>query len=138
MSGEVYTVERAADRLGLHPKTVRRFIQEGRLKATRIGKAYRILRADLDALVGAPAAPSTAPVRVTAIVDLPQVEPQTARRLAAVLPAARTGNAAQGPPMSLDFAHDPALRTLKIVMIGSPDDVAAMLRLVQASLDAEA
>jgi excisionase family DNA binding protein len=39
------TVEQAAEELKLHPKTVLRYIHEGRLEATRIGKAYRIDRA---------------------------------------------------------------------------------------------
>src|SRR5262245_37744597 len=41
---ELCTVHFAADRLKLHPKTVQRLIREGRLRATRIGKSYRIRR----------------------------------------------------------------------------------------------
>ena len=52
MSGELYTVEQAADRLKLHAKTVLRMIREGRLKAVRLGKAYRISGDDLDAAAG--------------------------------------------------------------------------------------
>ena len=52
MSEDVYTVELAAERLRLHPKTVLRFIAEGRLRAVKMGKSYRILRSDLDALIG--------------------------------------------------------------------------------------
>ena len=52
MSAELFTVEQAADRLKLHPKTVLRMIHEGRLKATRLGKAYRISGDDLDAAAG--------------------------------------------------------------------------------------
>ena len=52
MSGSLYTVEQAAERLKLHPKTVLRMIREGRLKAARIGKAYRIAGDDLDAVAG--------------------------------------------------------------------------------------
>ena len=35
MSGELYTVEQAAESLQLHPKTVLRLIRDGRLKASR-------------------------------------------------------------------------------------------------------
>ena len=55
MSEEMYSVEQVADRLGLHVRTVRGYIRAGRLKAVRIGKQYRIARADLDALTGRPA-----------------------------------------------------------------------------------
>jgi excisionase family DNA binding protein len=43
------TTRDVARRLGVHPQTVRRWIASGRLPATRIGKDYRISRADLDA-----------------------------------------------------------------------------------------
>ena len=49
MSSELITAEAAATRLGLHVKTVLRFIREGRLKAHRVGRQYRILKGDLDA-----------------------------------------------------------------------------------------
>ena len=44
MSEELYSVEQVAERLGLHVKTVRSYVREGRLKAVRIGKQYRIGR----------------------------------------------------------------------------------------------
>jgi excisionase family DNA binding protein len=66
MSEELYTVEMAAERLKLHPKTVLRFIRDGRLRATRIGKSYRILRSDLDAFGGGRSPNAAAPVQVPA------------------------------------------------------------------------
>ena len=45
-------MEQVAERLGLHVKTVRGYVREGRLKAVRIGKQYRISRQDLEALTG--------------------------------------------------------------------------------------
>ena len=52
MSEEVYTVEQFAERLKLHPKTVLRFIKDGRLRAVKVGKSYRILRTDMEAMTG--------------------------------------------------------------------------------------
>ncbi len=51
---DLCTVETAAAHLQVHRKTVLRYIRDGRLPATRIGKAYRIQRADLDAFAGTP------------------------------------------------------------------------------------
>ena len=75
MSEEVYTVEQFAERLRLHPKTVRRFIREGRLRAVKVGRSYRILRSDMEAF-GIPRS-NAAPVRVT-------VDPDTVHGPAAV------------------------------------------------------
>ena len=42
VSQEMYSVEQVADLLGLHVRTVRGYVRDGRLKAVRIGKQYRI------------------------------------------------------------------------------------------------
>ena len=52
MSSELLSVGQVAQILGLHPRTVRRFIREARLKGKKVGKEWRILRADLDVLTG--------------------------------------------------------------------------------------
>jgi excisionase family DNA binding protein len=137
MSEAFYTVEHAAERLKLHPKTVLRFIKDGRLRATRIGKAYRILGSDLDAFAGVTAhrRAIAAEARATLILDTPDVDPETAQRLSRFLPAARMGNETHADNMSLDIAYDPARRNLKIVMVGSPGDVAHMLKLIEAWLE---
>jgi excisionase family DNA binding protein len=45
----LYTVREVADRLGVHPETVRRLIHDGRLDAVRVG---RVLRVDGSAFAG--------------------------------------------------------------------------------------
>lgn len=137
MSEEVYTVEQFAERLRLHPKTVLRFIREGRVRAVKVGRSYRILRSDLEAMIGAyGAAPKVSSIRVTSVVDIDGVDPARAQRLARQITAARLSGRGHADPMSLDVAHDPADRRLKIIMIGAPDDVAAMLQLIRFTVDA--
>lgn len=137
MSEEVYTVEHAAERLKLHPKTVLRFIRDGRLRATRLGKSYRILRSDLETLAGASPGRADAPsVRVTAVVDLDGLDPARAQRLATMLSSVRLGNEARPDPMNISIAHDPARDSVKVVMVGSPADTAGMLRLIQGLTEA--
>src|ERR1700752_1642453 len=51
-SPELLSVFDIAKRLKLHVKTVRGYVREGRLKAVRIGKQYRIARDDFEALIG--------------------------------------------------------------------------------------
>lgn len=135
MSEEIYTVEQFAERLKLHPKTVRRFIREGRLRAVKVGKSYRILRSDMEAMTGATPGARPTSARVTAIVDLSDVEPAKAQSLARVLPAMRMGREARPEPMSLDVAYDPARRTLKVIITGSPADTAAMLNIIQVQTE---
>ena len=131
MSEEVYTVEQFAERLKLHKKTVLRFIREGRLRAVKVGKSYRILRTDLEAMTGYVRGTGTSAARVTSIIDIPNVDAPLAQHLARALPAVRMGAEAPVEPMSLDVAYDTVRRHLKIVIVGSPDDTAAMLRMVE-------
>ena len=44
------SVEQVAEILKLHVRTVRNYVRSGSLKATRIGKQYRIALGDLEAL----------------------------------------------------------------------------------------
>ncbi len=131
MSEEVYTVEQFAERLKLHPKTVLRFIKEGRVRAVKVGKSYRILRSDLEAMTGLVLGANRAGARVTSIVDIPNATPEHAQHVARVLPALRMGRSTPADPMSLDVTYDPATRGLKVVIVGSPADTASILKMIE-------
>ena len=135
MSEQVYTVEQFAEHLKLHPKTVLRFIREGRLRAVKVGRSYRILRSELEAFGVAPPAGEAAKVRVTSVVDVPEVSPERAQHLARLVTSARMGAEAQPQPMRIDVAHDPDLRQVKIILVGSAGDVSAMLRMLSFWLE---
>jgi excisionase family DNA binding protein len=133
MAEELCTVDFAAKRLQLHPKTVLRFIREGRLPANRIGKSYRIRRSDLDAFAGVP--PRTAgaeeELRVTAIVDVPNVGSNLAQKFAAAVTNALYGKPKDGPLMRADVIYDPEREALKIVIVGGARDTSGLLSLIQ-------
>ena len=50
---EIYTVEETAQRLKVSPKTVYRALEKGELRASRIGRAWRISETDLSEFVEA-------------------------------------------------------------------------------------
>jgi excisionase family DNA binding protein len=132
MSQPLFTVEQAAQELNLHPKTLRRYIRDGRLTATRVGKSYRILRADLDAFAGlARGRPDTDSIaRTTCITDLSDLTVEAAARIASFLQAAAITGDADTPPLHFHTAFDPQAATLKVVMIGSPSDVGRLLEML--------
>lgn len=129
---ELCTVEFAAERLKLHPKTVLRFIHEGRLKASRIGKSYRILRADLEALAGLPlpAAPVRETPRATSIVEIPGVDQALAQKWMQTVNAALAARAGDGG-LSADVIYDPARAHLKIVVVGPVPDAVNLMALIR-------
>src|SRR6186997_487632 len=98
MTQELYSVEQVAAQLGLHVRTVRNYVRDGRLKAVRIGKQYRIARTDLEELTGrtlstAPAQDTQRSRRVEAscVVQIEPISAADAHRLTTLLGAAATG-----------------------------------------------
>jgi excisionase family DNA binding protein len=126
MTQELYSVDQVADRLGLHVRTVRGYVRDGRLKAARIGKQYRISAADLAAFTGAPT-PSAAPrgAEATSIVELEGIDRAAADRLTTHVHASIHG---QG--LRVQTVHDPDRARLKLVVIGGLAATADLLRLV--------
>jgi len=49
MQKEFYEIREVAAMLGVHHKTVRSWIEQGKLPATKVGKLYRIRRTDFEA-----------------------------------------------------------------------------------------
>ncbi|WP_137391691.1 helix-turn-helix domain-containing protein [Rhodoligotrophos defluvii] len=138
MSRQLLTVEQAAEQLNLHAKTVLRYIRDGRLPATRVGKSYRIPRADLDAFAGLASGRSDMDTgaRTTCITEIPGVTVEAAERIATFLQsAAMTGDAGTSP-LHLQTAFDPLAKVLKIVAIGSPSDVGTLLKMLHLHIGA--
>ncbi|GMQ56559.1 helix-turn-helix domain-containing protein [Vallitalea sediminicola] len=47
MENKFYTVDQVADMLKIHPKTVRKYVREGKLRGTKVGKQWRVTGHDL-------------------------------------------------------------------------------------------
>lgn len=130
-SSAACTVAVAAELLGMHPKTVLRFIRSGQLPARRVGKSYRIDRRDLEAFSGVPAPPvaNEAP-RMTSIIEVPNVGAAQARRWSAAVAdalRARTG----GGVSAADVIHEADQGRLKIVVTGEAGAAAEFVGLVR-------
>ncbi|AZY48988.1 helix-turn-helix domain-containing protein [Bordetella avium] len=129
MTREIISVEQAAQRLAVHPKTLLRYIREKRLKATRIGKSYRIAGDDLDTFLGKTPGPATP--RVTSIVDLPGCTAEYAQALTQSLHARLAARAPGDDPVRVDSAWDPVRGELKLIVQASLADTAALLSGIQ-------
>jgi excisionase family DNA binding protein len=135
MSQELYSVEQVAERLGLHVKTVRMYVREGRLKAVRIGKQYRISREDLEAMTGRPEPPPE-PVRrsrhveVSSIVEIDAISPELAYRLTTPLISGASG-------IRVETIYNTERASMKIILVGSMEINVSYLKLIRALLEAE-
>ena len=137
-----YSVGQVADQLGLHVKTVRGYIRDGRLTAVRIGKQYRITREDLEAFTGRPVEPPTREtarrvrqVEVSSVVQVDAISPDAVRRLANTLMAAVAVRPDGTDRLRLQTVYDEERASLKIIVIGGLADSAEIMRLVGTLLE---
>jgi excisionase family DNA binding protein len=133
-----YSVEQVAERLGLHVRTVRGYVREGRLNAVRIGKQYRVARADLEALTGRPVGRDKRErrVEVSAVLDVDGIDGDTADRITALLDGLPRGPRS-GPVLHLQAVRDPERARLKVLTTGGVQATVEVLRLVAAMLEEE-
>lgn len=136
-SSRLYSVEQVADRLGLHVRTVRNYVRDGRLRAVRIGKQYRIAQEDLDALTGYTAPPQTETetrrprhVDVSVVVQIDQVGRDEADRLANTLMAATAGHH-DDEPLRVETSYQQERESMKIIVLGGLAASADVLRLIR-------
>ena len=139
---ELYSVEQVAERLGLHVKTIRNYVREGRLKAVRIGKQYRIAGEDLAALTGGsvPATPRedarrTRHVEVSSVVAVDAISRQDADRVMTLVMAAVNGRREDDDPMRVQTVYDEERARLRILLLGGAQTSTELLRLVGALLE---
>jgi len=137
VSQQLYSVEQVADLLGLHVKTVRTYVRDGRLKAVRIGKQYRIAREDLEVFTGQPvAAPARETARrqrhveVSSIVQIDAISFDAMSRLSTMIVGSATGRPDDDQRLRIETFYDEERASLKIIVVGGLDSSAEMLKLI--------
>ena len=119
---------------------MRGYVREGRLKAVRIGKQYRISHDDLEAFVGAPVEQDPRVrrerhVEVSGIIEIDAISPDTASRVSTLLELdARHAHRGE-EPLRVETAYDEARGRMKVIILGGLADTARLLDYVQAVLD---
>ncbi|WP_137233132.1 helix-turn-helix domain-containing protein [Streptomyces sp. BPSDS2] len=146
---ELYSVGEVAELLGLHVRTVRNYVREGRLKAVRIGKQYRISKEDFAALTGRPVdgtadhpadgtAPEPAPepghVEVSSIVQIDALGPDAAHRLSTFITASTQSARDTSDPLRVQTVYDKERTRMKIVILGGAASTADLLHMIDGLL----
>ncbi|MEV5612966.1 helix-turn-helix domain-containing protein [Streptomyces sp. NPDC052225] len=137
MQRQYYSLDQVADLLGLHVRTVRGYVREGRLKATQVGRRYRVTREDLEAFTGAPAAPRPAGgahAEASVVVQVDGVDPQASMRLANTLVAA-AGSRGAAARLRVETVYDEERAVLKIIVLGGLADAAELLKITDALVE---
>lgn len=142
----MYSAEEAAQILGLQVRTVRNYMREGRLPGVRIGKQYRIARADLeaftaggfaqqgllglDAATAAPPAPPQPLAEVSSVVQIDGLDRTASDRIGRTLAAAVLSDS--DPRLRAEPLYDEERRRLKLIIVGSLSQTVELLRIVEA------
>jgi excisionase family DNA binding protein len=131
---EVFSVEQVAAKLGLHVRTVRNYVRDGRLKAVRIGKQYRIAADDLEAFTGLPVTdprPDRPIAELSGVAEVAGVDRAIADRIATVVVASVNGPRDAGErPLRVETIYDQERATMKIIVLGDLAAGADLLRFV--------
>src|SRR5262245_50994734 len=138
---QLYTVDEVAERLNLHVKTVRRYIQQGKLPAKRIGKEYRITRSALDEFAGAtPPEPEqvvrTRQVIASSIVDIDAISPEDSQRITTFVMAGLNARRGEGDFPRVDSLYDTERGRLRIMITASPQLTSDLLLTINTLAEA--
>ncbi len=142
----MYTVQELSKILSLHPKTVQRFIREGRLKATKIGREWRVRKEDLrDFAHGELSAPPAAEpaatsrladrIQVTAVIELDEGHSSEVSRISNSLIAALSSKDPRFGATRYDLVYHPEVRKARFVVHGTPLFIRTLLELVDVLLE---
>jgi excisionase family DNA binding protein len=137
MEQEWLSAEQVAERLGLHVRTVRGYIRDGRLRATRIGKQYRVARADLDTFAGGDTAVPVRRVEVSAVVEIDGILAGAADRLSTLLVAGAQLHRDGDEPLRVRTVYDDARGRLKVIVLGGAATTADVLHTIHEVLGSE-
>lgn len=138
------SVDEVAALLGLHVRTIRRFIREGRLKATRVGRQYRIAATDLNTLVGSERGKDQVGpqiqsghrrVVVSTTMDIDAIGQAERERLVHLLIGAFHSLASQQSDRRFDSIYYEAEERLRLLINADLDSTHAVLGMIRGVLE---
>ena len=135
----LFTPEQVATKLGLHVKTVRRYIRDGELKAVKVGKRYRVTAKALEEFSGLSTEPEAGAQRpfteASAIVSIDELTREAADRLATLVVGAAHGRRDASDPLHVEATYYPERERLKVVCSGDIAATTHLLALINVLLE---
>lgn len=138
MTEQYYTVEQISKILDIHPKTIQRYIREGKLRAVKIGKSWRVTGHDLSLFAegtqtsGGPDSTGAAvKVSASAVVDIETGRDQ-AQRIINTLTAVLNVKPPEYGPSTLHTHYVEMESKLRITLWGGAAFMAAMMDIITA------
>jgi len=130
MLDKFYSVDEIAEMLKIHPKTIQRYIREGKLKASKVGKSWRVSGHDLSTFTEGNRDNYTAPpvlgdtaeqkeIKVSAVVDIPVADTQESIRIANTLTAISNSKPSEYGAASVQTQYLMSEKVIRVMVWGS-------------------
>ncbi|HTC50933.1 MAG TPA: helix-turn-helix domain-containing protein [Steroidobacteraceae bacterium] len=136
------TIEQVAQILKLHVRTVRNYVRSGSLKATRIGKQYRIGLADLESFTGRPLSgpdervlSEGTQVDIATVITLEGVSAELAARITSLLLATAGVLRSIEQPVSVSTSYEEPQSRMRVLMAADLKGSSDLLSLIRAVLE---
>lgn len=136
MEQKLYSIEDLAPLLQLHPKTILRFIHEGKIRARKVGRTWMIQEDGLNNYLQGEAAdkPSNRQqkslverITVSAVVEVEEQDSDEATRISNSLLAILNSKDDSYGKSRFDFFYFPEIQKAKYVFYGSPKFMSTVL-----------
>ncbi|HRX57712.1 MAG TPA: helix-turn-helix domain-containing protein [Eubacteriales bacterium] len=148
MEEKYFTVEQVSELLKMHPKTIQRYIREGKLRAVKFGKGWRVSGHDLSVFTEGTAASEPAEAlesggsagcRATAssVVEISSVSKPQAERILSALTAALNSKPPEYGKCTMHAQYIESLRQVRVTLWGDVFVVEQMLASVGALIGGE-
>jgi excisionase family DNA binding protein len=137
MKETYYTVEQISEMLHMHVKTVQRYIREGKLRAVKIGKSWRVSGHDLSVFTEGTKLPAKSEAvserRITAssVIDIDVLSRNEAIRIVNALTASMNSKPPEYGPSSMQAQFIEPEFKVRITLWGSVKFMAVILSAVE-------
>ncbi|SET01052.1 DNA binding domain-containing protein, excisionase family [Natronincola peptidivorans] len=150
MENKFYTVDKIAEFLGMHHKTIRKFITEGKLGASKVGKQWRISEHDLNVFmeknnvkkgngkndkglsfdystVGEEVETTRQRIYVSSVIDINETEKEEYIRISNTLIAIANCKDPEVGESTIQVKYDEKDKRLRVILWGSVKFIESML-----------
>lgn len=158
MEEKFYTIDQIAEILGMHHKTIRRFITEGKLRANKIGKQWRISGHDLSIFMennninirnkneiadekiefstnDTNIKDSKSKMKISTVVDINEIDMEEHRRISNTLLAVMNSKDSKLSNSTINIQHYQKDKNLKIMLWGDIEFTKEMLDFISTLTD---
>ncbi len=149
MTAKLYAINELSIILNLHPKTILRFIKEGKIKANKIGRTWRVTEDELKSFCHGELATHDVPVlkpdydtlhdriTISAVIEIKEQNSEEASRISNMFMAVLNSETDPNNRSRFDFFYYPEIEKAKYVFYGSADFVTRIIEMFNQLINKE-